>query len=133
MSGMTIGELAARFGLEPHVLRHWESVGLLLPTERVNGRRRYRREQEARIALILGAKAAGLSLERIRQILQAPDRSTRRKLLLEHRAELDRRQRELDAARAMVDHALTCRAEDFTRCLDFRRIVRRIEEGEAVR
>src|SRR5690606_14155557 len=106
----TIGELAGRFGLEPHVLRHWESVGLLLPAERVNGRRRYLPEQETRIAMILRAKAAGLSLERIRELLQAPDRSTRRKLLLEHRAELDRRRRELDVAREMIDHALSCRA-----------------------
>jgi hypothetical protein len=27
----TIGELAARFGLATHVLRHWEDVGLLSP------------------------------------------------------------------------------------------------------
>lgn len=26
-----IGELAARFGLSTHVLRHWEAVGLLAP------------------------------------------------------------------------------------------------------
>ena len=27
----SIGELAERFGLETHVLRHWESEGLLEP------------------------------------------------------------------------------------------------------
>ena len=31
---MTIGELAARFGLATHVLRHWEAVGLLGPERR---------------------------------------------------------------------------------------------------
>ena len=41
---MTIGELAARFGLATHVLRHWEAMGLLTPAARVNGRRRYRQE-----------------------------------------------------------------------------------------
>ncbi|WXK67305.1 MerR family DNA-binding transcriptional regulator [Nonomuraea sp. N2-4H] len=28
---MAIGEVAARFGLAPHVLRHWEAMGLLSP------------------------------------------------------------------------------------------------------
>ncbi len=31
-SPWTIGELAARFGLATHVLRHWEDVGLLTPS-----------------------------------------------------------------------------------------------------
>jgi hypothetical protein len=37
---LTIGELAARFGLATHVLRHWETKGLLSPARRVAGRRR---------------------------------------------------------------------------------------------
>ncbi|MER5317779.1 MerR family transcriptional regulator [Streptosporangium roseum] len=28
---MTIGDVAARFGPATHVLRHWESMGLLSP------------------------------------------------------------------------------------------------------
>ncbi|MEU1481969.1 MerR family DNA-binding transcriptional regulator [Streptomyces sp. NPDC005760] len=31
VSAMSIGALAARFGLATHVLRHWESMGLLHP------------------------------------------------------------------------------------------------------
>ena len=30
-AALTIGEVAGRFGLPAHVLRHWESVGLLAP------------------------------------------------------------------------------------------------------
>jgi DNA-binding transcriptional MerR regulator len=36
-----IGELAGRFGLATHVLRHWEAAGLLIPAARVGGRRQY--------------------------------------------------------------------------------------------
>jgi DNA-binding transcriptional MerR regulator len=38
---MSIGALAARFGLATHVLRHWESMGLLHPVRDAGGRRRY--------------------------------------------------------------------------------------------
>jgi hypothetical protein len=34
---MTIGELAARFGLATHVLRHWEAMGLLTPVASSRG------------------------------------------------------------------------------------------------
>lgn len=62
---MSIGELAERFGLATHVLRHWEDVGPLRPARRVNGRRRSTPEHLTRVALILRGKDAGFSLERI--------------------------------------------------------------------
>ncbi|WP_203907195.1 MerR family transcriptional regulator [Rhizocola hellebori] len=37
----TIGELAQQFGLPTHVLRHWESMGLLEPSRDGIGQRRY--------------------------------------------------------------------------------------------
>lgn len=52
-----IGELAARFGLATHVLRHWEDEGLLLTAARVGGRRRYDDAQVARVVMILRGKA----------------------------------------------------------------------------
>ncbi|WP_375546898.1 MerR family transcriptional regulator, partial [Streptomyces gossypii] len=35
---MSIGALAARFGVATHVLRHWESKGLLHPGRDAGGR-----------------------------------------------------------------------------------------------
>ncbi|HEX7050188.1 MAG TPA: MerR family transcriptional regulator [Longimicrobiales bacterium] len=126
---MTIGQLAGRFGLATHVLRHWESVGVLTPAERVNGRRRYRREHAVRVAMILSAKEAGLSLEKIRLMLEAPAASARRELLARHHAELERRIREIEAAKEMIEHILNCPAEDFTQCEEFQRLVARSAEG----
>jgi MerR family copper efflux transcriptional regulator len=40
-STVAIGDLAARFGLATHVLRHWEEMGLLRPARTSAGRRRY--------------------------------------------------------------------------------------------
>ncbi|WP_236700641.1 helix-turn-helix domain-containing protein [Allosalinactinospora lopnorensis] len=46
----SIGEIAGRFGLATHVLRHWEAAGVLRPARRVNGRRRYDPEHLAQVA-----------------------------------------------------------------------------------
>lgn len=120
---VTIGELAARFGLATHVLRHWESVGVLTAAERVNGRRRYQPEHVARVTMILRAQEAGLTLDHLRRVLAAPDAAARRELLSSHHADLDRRMREIELARKMIEHALHCPEQDFTRCMVFQEIV----------
>src|SRR5258708_2266239 len=65
-SPMTIGQVAGRFGLPTHVLRHWESMGLLRPTRVAGDRRRYTRDDLARVASIVVVKRAGRSLVDIR-------------------------------------------------------------------
>jgi MerR family transcriptional regulator, copper efflux regulator len=126
----SIGALAERFGLAPHVLRHWESVGLLSPHRDGAGRRRYGPEDAFRVAAILGAKEAGLGLDRIRAMLAATDRPTRRALLQPHRDLLRRRIAEAQAALAMVESALDCPHDEITACPAFRATVtRRAREG----
>src|ERR1044072_4881292 len=71
-SSLTIGEVAAHFGLPTHVLGHWESVGLLSPARVSGERRRYTREDMFRVASIVRAKQAGLPLPAIREIPTAP-------------------------------------------------------------
>ena len=129
-SGESIGEAAARFGLDTHVLRHWEDAGLLRPTRDGAGRRRFGDDDAVRIAVILRNKAAGLSLEQIRVLLDddAPDRH---RVLEEHVAELDRRAAEIAEARAMTEHALRCRSHDITQCPRFRSHVADVLSGEA--
>ncbi|MFJ6615109.1 MerR family transcriptional regulator [Streptomyces sp. NPDC091289] len=129
---MTIGELADRFALRTHVLRHWEATGLLSPAERVNGRRRYSSRHIARVAMIVRGKAAGFSLDQLRGVLDATDAAERRVLLLEQRAELDRRIQEIEASKTLIEHALECRAKDFTECPGFRRLVEQLADGTGV-
>ncbi len=121
--GMTIGELAGRFGLATHVLRHWETIGLLAPARRANGRRRYGEADLTRVALVLRGKEAGFSLEHMREVLAAPDPSTRRALLERHHAELERRIAEAQASKEMIEHALDCPSEDFLDCPYFKQMV----------
>ncbi|MFI7610841.1 MerR family transcriptional regulator [Nonomuraea terrae] len=119
---MRIGELAERFGLAPHVLRHWEAMGLLAPAARVNGRRRYTHDHLIRVMTIIRAKAAGMSLEQIREILTSSGQAERRTLLQRHHAELERRLQEISASKALIEHLMRCTADDFTQCPTYRRI-----------
>src|SRR5687768_5930495 len=86
----SIGDVARRFGLETHVLRHWEDVGLLLPERDGAGRRRYGRADVVRIAVVIRSKLAGMSLDQIAVLLDsgAPDRH---RILQDHIDDLDRR------------------------------------------
>ncbi|GAA3651189.1 hypothetical protein GCM10022224_012600 [Nonomuraea antimicrobica] len=90
---MGIGELAARFGLATHVLRHWETMGLIRPVRRSGGRRRYSEDQVSRVTMIVRGKAAGLRLEQLREMFEAGTAGERRELLQRHRAELEWRVR----------------------------------------
>ncbi|MFC5829652.1 MerR family transcriptional regulator [Nonomuraea insulae] len=120
---MRIGELAERFDLAPHVLRHWESMGLLTPAARVNGRRRYTGDHVVRVMTIIRAKAGGLSLEQIREVLDAAGQSARRALLQRQHAGLERRLEEIADSKRLIEHLMECRAEDFSQCPDYRRII----------
>ncbi|WP_405057474.1 MerR family transcriptional regulator [Kribbella sp. NBC_01505] len=122
---MRIGELAARFGVATHVLRHWEDVGLLTPLARVSGRREYDESHAARVVVIQRAKAAGLSLEQIRRMFDAPGGSERRAVLAEQAAQLDDLIKQAEEARRLLGHALDCGEPDFTTCAHFQRLVHR--------
>ncbi|MEQ4722991.1 MerR family transcriptional regulator [Nonomuraea sp. B19D2] len=119
---MRIGELAERFDLAPHVLRHWEAMGLLTPAHRVNGRRRYTRDHVIRVMTIIRAKAAGMSLEQIRDILTVAGQAERQALLQRHHAELEHRLQEISASKALIEHLMQCTADDFTQCPAYQRM-----------
>jgi DNA-binding transcriptional MerR regulator len=116
---MTIGELAARFGLATHVLRHWEAVGLVEPARRVSGRRRYGRDALARVAIIQQMKELGFGLEQVREMLTTTDPAARKEVLARHDAELERRIEAATAARKLIAHGLRCPAPDLIECPNF--------------
>jgi MerR family transcriptional regulator, copper efflux regulator len=120
VAGLPIGVAAQRYGLAPHVLRHWESEGLLAPARDPAGRRRYGPGDAVRIAVILRGKAAGLTLGTIRTLVTATAPGERRSVL---RAEAEALRSKLDAVRAsldLVECALGCAHDDFTQCPHFR-------------
>jgi DNA-binding transcriptional MerR regulator len=120
---MSIGEVAGHFGLATHVLRHWETMGLLSPLRETAGRRRYGRSDLYRIAGILLAKEAGLALTDIHDILTTADLEKRRKITRRHRDELVRRIAEMRAALTLLEGGLTCAYEDITECPNYQSLV----------
>jgi DNA-binding transcriptional MerR regulator len=67
---MRIGELAAELGLNPKTIRYYEAIGLLRPPRRTpSGYRLYDAAARERVRFILKAKAVGLTLEEIKQVL----------------------------------------------------------------
>ena len=72
MEPMTIGEAAARAGVNASQIRFYERAGVLPTPERVGGQRRYDEDVLHRLAIIDVAKRAGLTLEEIRS-LTGPD------------------------------------------------------------
>jgi len=118
-----IGELAARFGLATHVLRHWEDEGLLTPAARVGGRRQYDESHVARVVMIQRAKAASLTLDQIRRMFDAPSGPERKQILVEQDAALDDQIRQAQDSKRLIEHALTCEAPDFTECPHFHQLI----------
>lgn len=124
----SIGELAAEFGLATHVLRHWETRGLLHPTRDAAGRRHYGADDRNRVAVIVRGKQAGASLEVLAEILAA-DPPRRRALLEEHHARLEDRIASLRDAQRLSRHALECEHGDFVTCPNFGPLVEQTIES----
>jgi len=120
---MSIGTLSARFGLATHVLRHWESMGLLHPARDAGGRRRYGADDLARVAMILLCREAGLGLDTIKSLSATVDRTTRREILRREAEQLRSRIAAAQASLEFVEGGLNCRHEDVTQCPNYRRLV----------
>jgi DNA-binding transcriptional MerR regulator len=100
-----IGELAKRVGVNPKTIRYYEALGLLSEPRRSEaGYRLYAEDDVERMRFVMGAKALGLSLHDIKDILVAWSSGetpcNHVSTLLEARlSELDRRISELVAFR----------------------------------
>jgi MerR family transcriptional regulator, redox-sensitive transcriptional activator SoxR len=77
MASLTIGEVAARAGLNTSHVRYYERVGVLPKPERVGGQRRYDEGVLHRLAIVDVAQRAGFTLEEIRQLTGPDNRGAR--------------------------------------------------------
>lgn len=95
MTAMTIGEIARRSGFTIKALRYYERRGLLPPAgRRPSGYRIYGEADLHRLEFIQQAKALGLTLEAIRELVVPGDNGARPRILrvLEGRIEQTTRQ-----------------------------------------
>lgn len=68
---LRIGEVARRAGLRKSAIRYYEEIGLLEPAERISGQRIYDGSVLRRLAVIDVSQRAGLSLDEIRELIEA--------------------------------------------------------------
>jgi MerR family redox-sensitive transcriptional activator SoxR len=102
-------------------IRYYERRGLLPPTERVGGQRRYTDAAVRRLEIIGTAKQVGFSLAEVRSLLDSTDRgATAREAL---RAMAGRKLVEVDAmiedaqrARDWLAFARACKCKTLERC-----------------
>lgn len=112
---MKIGDAAAALGIEAHVLRHWESVGVLRPARTASGHRHYTAQTLDQARIIRTLQRTGLSLEQIRQL--AVSRSDERAgQIAAHRADVRERIALLEATDRFLDHLGACRHAVITDC-----------------
>jgi MerR family redox-sensitive transcriptional activator SoxR len=70
-TSLRIGEVAERAQLRKSAIRYYEQIGLLPEPERISGQRVYEPSVLRRLSLIDVAQRAGLSLDEIRELLDA--------------------------------------------------------------
>jgi len=129
---LQISDLGRLFGIAPHVLRHWEAVGVLIPPIRRQGRRFYHQRHVKRVAMIICAQQAALGLMDLREILEAPTVPARRRKLRRHQAMLTRRISDLEESQRIVRQMLNWSREDFSECPVFERAVATIQRAGAL-
>jgi DNA-binding transcriptional MerR regulator len=118
---LTIGELARRAGVTASALRYYEELGLLPPSARISGQRRYPDSAARLVGAILLYSDAGFTLAEQRALTatSASTQGDRRQLMRRKLAELDEQIARAQAARDAIRHGLRCPHEDITQCPNF--------------
>ena len=104
MKAMTVGQVAEEFGITVRTLHHYDTVGLLTPSERTHaGYRLYTRDDMERLARIVTYRRLGFALEDIADLLDGDEDATahlrrQRDAVMTRIGELDRLVDAIDAA-----------------------------------
>ena len=122
MDGLPIGEVAARSGLAPSALRHYEAQGLITATRTAGGARRFPRSVLRRLAFVRAAQNVGLTLPEIRAALdtlpegRTPSARDWARLSQGWRDRLDEQIRALEQLRDGLSSCIGCGCLSLTTC-----------------
>ncbi|MEL6124609.1 MAG: MerR family transcriptional regulator [Chloroflexota bacterium] len=121
MVHFSIGQIAARAGINASAIRYYERIGLLPACERVSGKRVYDESILEKLKLIHMAKSAGLSIEEIQTLVNDfPDNmspSTRWKTLATRKViEMEQRIAAIQAMKAVLEKTLDCACSSLDEC-----------------
>jgi MerR family transcriptional regulator, redox-sensitive transcriptional activator SoxR len=119
---LSVGEVAARSGFAPSALRFYEREGLIEATRSAGGQRRYERHVLRRLAFIRAARHIGLTLDEVRDVLDAlpgsrtPTAADWSKVSRGWRARLDEEIAALQALRDGLSECIGCGCLSLRRC-----------------
>ena len=121
---MDISQVARQSGLPASTLRYYEDKGLIRSLGRHGLRRVFGPQILDQPALISLGRAAGFSLDEIRQMFTPKGQPQIDRQQLRNKAdELDRQIRRLTAMRDGLVHAAACPAQDHLACPKFQRLL----------
>lgn len=122
MKKWTIGDMAHEVDVKPSTLRYYESIGLLLPAERVNGQRRYDDEALKRLSIIQISKEAGFTLKEIGTLLgglseDTPPSAQWKALASEKLVEIDALIVRAEGMKRMLEEGMDCDCLSLDECV----------------
>jgi MerR family redox-sensitive transcriptional activator SoxR len=128
---LTIGELAQRTGVTTSALRYYDELGLVRPTRRVSGHRRYEVDAVAAVGVVRFLQEVGFTLAETKRLIASRRRSpvAWRALVVRKSEELRQRIAKEEAARQAIEHSLVCRKEDLFDCPRFWATVTGFQSG----
>jgi MerR family redox-sensitive transcriptional activator SoxR len=116
---LRIGEVAAAANVAPSKLRYYERIGLLPEAERVSGQRRYHPAVLERLSLIDVGQRAGLTLDEMRELLDAgsePISANLRELAARKLPAVEELIARAEAMRGWLRRAEACNCETVHEC-----------------
>lgn len=119
----TIGQAAAELGVEAHVLRHWEQVGVLTVRRDGNGYRVYDDATVEQARTVVKLRRVGLSLPEVAAAM-APTKSTAQAVVREKIAALEDEVVRAQQALVFLRHTVECRHRYLDDCPDCASFVR---------
>ncbi len=125
---LAIGELSERTGVPTSALRYYDELGLVRPSTRVAGRRRYAASAVRDVAVVLFFREIGFSLAEIGRLL-ADERQGLPELIDHKLAELAEQQHRIEVARAALEHGRRCPASEPMKCPRFWSIIEGRQRG----
>jgi MerR family redox-sensitive transcriptional activator SoxR len=119
---LSIGEVARRTGVPASALRYYEQEGLLPPTPRTGGRRRYGERDVQMVEVLRFAQLAGFTLLEIKKLFhgfeaKAPLGARWRSLAQVKLRELDELQARVLQMRRAIEQGLACGCMRIEDCL----------------
>ncbi len=118
---MTIGAVARQASTTTSAIRFYESIGLLPPPARVNGRRRYNASALQRLAVIDRARKAGFTLSEIQElffgfVVGTPPAARWEALAQRKLAELEAQLTRIQAMQDLLHEGLRCGCLTMEQC-----------------